>query len=219
MKVVAFVPLKLNNERLPNKNTMAFDNGEPLIQYILNTLKKVNSIDESYVFCSEASIQKYIPDEIIYLSRSENLNLSTTKINEVIQSFVDMVNADIYVLTHATAPFLSAKSFEKGIAAVMSGAYDSAFSVQKFQDFLWDTEKPVNYDLTNIPRTQDLPPVFAETTGLYIFSKELFQTTGRRIGYKPCLIEVSKIEAMDINTIEDFKIANAIYNQILKDKK
>ena len=30
MKVTAFVPMKLNNERLPGKNTKAFTNGKPL---------------------------------------------------------------------------------------------------------------------------------------------------------------------------------------------
>lgn len=41
MKVVAVVPIKLNNERLKNKNIKKFDNGEPLCTYLLNTLKKV----------------------------------------------------------------------------------------------------------------------------------------------------------------------------------
>jgi CMP-N-acetylneuraminic acid synthetase len=41
MKTVAFVPIKMNNERLLGKNTKSFDNGEPLIYYILNTLSSV----------------------------------------------------------------------------------------------------------------------------------------------------------------------------------
>ena len=34
MKIVAFVPVKLNNERLPGKNTKPFTNGDPLISYM-----------------------------------------------------------------------------------------------------------------------------------------------------------------------------------------
>lgn len=37
MKTVAMVPMKMNNSRLPNKNVKAFDNGEPLCTYVLNT--------------------------------------------------------------------------------------------------------------------------------------------------------------------------------------
>ena len=45
-KIVAFVPLKLNNERLPGKNTKSFDNGKPLLSYILSSLTCVEGIDE-----------------------------------------------------------------------------------------------------------------------------------------------------------------------------
>jgi CMP-N-acetylneuraminic acid synthetase len=212
MKIVAFVPLKLNNERLSNKNVKSFDNGKPLVTYILETLKKIQIIDEIFVFCSQNSIQKYLPSGVTYLTRSETLDSSSTKINEVIENFVDTVDADIYILTHATAPFLSEKSIIQGIEAILSGKYDSAFSVQKLQEFLWDTKGPINYELTNIPRTQDLPLIYSETTGLYIFMKNLFREHKRRIGFSPYLIEVSKIEAIDINTYEDFFIANAVYN-------
>ena len=50
MKVVALVPMKLNNRRLPNKNTKPFTNGKPLCHYILSTLLKVKEIDEIYVY-------------------------------------------------------------------------------------------------------------------------------------------------------------------------
>ncbi|MDR0643419.1 MAG: hypothetical protein LBG05_00695 [Treponema sp.] len=56
MKVIALVPVKLNNERLPGKNTKPFDNGEPLIHYILTTLAKVKRCEEIYVYCSDARI-------------------------------------------------------------------------------------------------------------------------------------------------------------------
>ena len=38
MKVVALVPIKMNNERTPGKNTKQFDDGTPLIQFILKAL-------------------------------------------------------------------------------------------------------------------------------------------------------------------------------------
>ena len=37
MKTVAVVPMKLNNRRLPQKNTKPFTNGKPLCWYILST--------------------------------------------------------------------------------------------------------------------------------------------------------------------------------------
>lgn len=210
MKVVAYVPMKLNNERLPNKNTKLFDSGKPLYHHILETLTQVDNIDEIYVYCSSSEIRNSLPKGIKYLTRSQQLDRSETKINEVMLSFANDVDADIYVLAHATAPFISAESITRAISDVTSGNYDSALSVVKVQEFLWKENTPYNYDTSAIPRTQDLEPLYAETTGLYVYKKHLITEKNRRIGIKPSLIEVSKIEAVDINEPVDFAIANAI---------
>lgn len=210
MKVVAFVPVKLNNERCPGKNTKAFSNGKPLISYILNTLTKVSSVDEIYVYCSDEAIVEYLPDGVRFLKRDPYLDLSTTSFNEVLTRFADDVDADVYVLTHATAPFISAQTFEKAIAAVTSGEYDSALSVKKLQEFLWKDGKPFNYDVEHIPRTQDLEPLYTETCGMYVYEKSLIQQEKRRIGHRPYLVEVSEIEACDVNTPGDFVLADAL---------
>lgn len=212
-KVVAFVPLKLNNERLPGKNTKKFSDGKPLVECILSTLKKVNNIDEIYVYCSDARIQDYLPEGVKYLTRSAQLDLSSTKINEVLSAFACDCPAEIYVLAHATAPFIRAESIEVGVERVLSGAHDSALTVHKMQEFMWRDGEPMNYDLAKIPRTQDLEPVYVETTGLYIYKQELINKKNKRIGDTPFLVEVSKIESVDINEPIDFDIANAIYMQ------
>lgn len=214
MKIVAFVPVKLNNERLPGKNTKAFSNGEPLISYILKTLLTVKGVDEIYVYCSNEDICKYLPVGIKFLKRENYLDLSETSFNEVLTTFADKVDADAYILTHATAPFISKETFEKGIDAILSKNYDSALSVEKIQEFLWKNNVPLNYNPQYIPRTQDLEPLYVETCGMYMYTKELIKKYKRRVGDKPCLIEVSKIEATDINNPEDFIIADAIYNSI-----
>lgn len=213
-KIVALVPIKLTNRRLPGKNLMCFDNGEPLCRYILQTLLAVKDIDEVYVYCSDPIIQNYIPDGVKFLKRSSTLDQDTTKINEVIAAFVNEVPADIYVMTHVTAPFVKAASIEKGLEAVKSTQYDSAFTVERLRTFLWKDGEPFNYALNAIPRTQDLDPLYAETSGFYIFRSDVIRRMNRRIGETPFLVEVDKIEATDVDEKEDFVIANAIYNHL-----
>ena len=219
MKTVAIVPMKLNNRRLPQKNTKPFTNGNPLCSYILSTLLTVDGIDEVYVYCSNPDIQKFIPKGVKYLCRSQSLDQDTTIINEVLQSFAKDVHADIYVMTHTTAPFISKKTIEKGLQAVASGKYDSSFSAKKLQDFLWKDGFPFNYELSSIPRTQDLPIFYQETSGFYIYTNEVITKLNRRIGDNPIIIDVSEIESIDIDEAEDFMIADAIYNQIIKEKQ
>lgn len=211
MKTVAFVPIKLNSERLPMKNIRAFTNGNPLIAYILETLKKVSGIDESYVYCSSDAIKPYIPDGIKFLKRDPYYDLSNTRFNEVLRSFAEIIDADTYVLTHATAPFLRAESIEEGIRKVNLEGYDSAFTVRTMQEFLWKDNRPFNYDLKSIPRTQDLEKLYVESCGLYIYKRKLIEH-GKRIGENPFLLQITDIEACDINTEEDFYLADAIYN-------
>lgn len=203
--------MKLNNRRLPQKNTKSFHNGEPLCYYILSTLLKIEEIDEVYVYCSNPDIKEYIPAQVKYLQRSEKFDQDTTKMNEILYSFSQDVPADIYVMTHTTAPFVSEQSIRKGIRAVQ-GEYDSAFAVKKVQDFLWKDNRPFNYSLESIPRTQDLEPLYEETSGFYIYKYDVIKEMNRRIGNNPKMIEVSEIESIDIDEEEDFKIADAIFN-------
>ena len=142
--------------------------------------------------------------------------LDSTKINEVLYEFANDVPADIYVMAHTTAPFISESSIYSGINGVISGDNDSAFSVLKVQDFFWKDAKPLNYNLNDIPRTQDLEIMYKETSGFYIYKRELILSRMRRIGYNPLMVEVNEIEAIDIDEPEDFKVADAIYNNIIK---
>lgn len=216
MKIVAIVPMKLNNRRLPQKNTKRFTNGKPLCSYILSTLLEIDKIDEVYVYCSNPEIKEFIPNKVKFLQRSESLDKDTTSMTEVLTCFTKEVPADIYVMMHTTAPFISKESIQKGLESVVSGKYDSSFAAKKLQDFLWMEGKPFNYTLDNIPRTQDLQPIYEETSGFYIYTHDVMTELHRRIGENPFIVEIGEIESIDIDEAEDFIIADAVYNHIFK---
>lgn len=214
-QTVAVVPMKLNNRRLAGKNTKRFTNGKPLCYYILSTLLTVDEIDDVYVYCSNPDIQKFIPECVKFLQRSTYLDQDTTSMTEVLIAFTADVPADIYVMAHTTAPFITKASITSGITAVKSGEYDSSFAAKKLQDFLWKDGVPLNYELSKIPRTQDLPAVYEETSGFYIYKHDVMAKMHRRIGEKPFIVEVGEIESVDIDEPEDFMIADAIFNHIM----
>ena len=214
MKTAAFIPVKLNNERLPGKNLKCFNNGRPLITYILDTALRVKSFDDVYVYCSSERIRDHLPAGVAFLERPASLDLPSSTITEVFSKFSQTVTADVYALLHATSPFVSTGSIERGLQAVQNGGYDSALAVKRHNDFLWRDGKPDNYDVRNIPRTQDLEPFYTETSGFYIFTKSLAEQR-RRVGDNPLLVEVSEIEALDIDNPIDFEIADAVFNFIL----
>ncbi|MBR0060779.1 MAG: hypothetical protein IJP68_04780, partial [Selenomonadaceae bacterium] len=215
MKIVAYVPIKLNNERMPNKNLRCFDDGTPMAHLVFNTLSSVEEIDEIYCYCSDPTIKDYLTGRVKFLQRDKSLDTAATKCGEVISAFLNDVDADIVVLSHVTSPFLRTDTVRKCIAAVKSGEYDSAFSASRVQEFFWQDNMPLNFDSTDTPRSQDLPIFYKETSGCFVFTRQIFIETGRRIGYRPYICEVDKIEETDINYLEDFEIANAIYMHLL----
>ncbi len=210
MKVVALVPIKLNSQRLPHKNILDLG-GKPLCYHMTENLVNVNGIDEAYVYCSDESIKNYMPEKMKFLKRDSYLDGDLVKGQEIYESFINEVDADIYVLAHATAPFIKKETIQNALDKVLSGEYDSALSVKRVQTFVWYKGKTLNYDLENIPRTQDIEPIFYETSAFFIFKKEVFTKLGkRRIGNKPYFQEIDDIEAVDIDYPEDFKFTQAI---------
>ena len=93
---------------------------------------------------------------------------------------------------------------------VRSGEYDSAFSAEKIQTFAWFEGRPLNYALDDIPRTQTIEPVYIETSAFFIFPRTLWCGRGRRIGEKPYMAVVDRIEGLDIDNPEDFTMAEII---------
>ena len=68
----------------------------------------------------------------------------------------------------------------------------------------------MNFDAANLPRSQDLDPIYRETSGVYVFHKEVFLASRQRIGTQPYIKEVSFKESVDINNPEDFSLAEAL---------
>ena len=210
-KIVAVMPIKLNNERLPGKNVMFLGN-KPLLQYELDNLLQIERLDSVNVFCSKEEVCKYLPKGVSFIKRPEYLDLPSSNFTQIFEEFMNNKDADIYVYAHATAPFVTVESMKECVESVVSEKYDSAFCAVKIQDFLWKNNVPLTFEADNIPRSQDIEPIYRETSGVYVFTKEVFQKYHRRIGINPYIKEMTLKEAVDINTEEDFKVATALLN-------
>lgn len=208
-KIVAIMPIKLNNERCPGKNTRLLG-GKPLLRHELDSLVETGLCDEINVFCSNDAIVPFLSTGVKFLERPKDLDLPTSNFTQIFSSFISQKDADIYVYAHATAPFVKVETMKECIEAVLSEEFDSAFCAIRLQDFLWKNGEPLNFDATNLPRTQDLEPIYQETSGIYVFTKDVFEKYKRRIGVRPFIKEVSFEEAVDIDTPEDFKLAEVL---------
>lgn len=219
MKVVAMIPIKLNNERVPGKNIKKFSDGTPLITFIQKACLNAATVDQVYVYCSNEQINEYLEEGVQFLKRPEYLDTDKVNCNDIIREFMKQVNADIYIAAHATGPFTQSTSIDVCVEKIKTGKYDSAFLARRLQEFLWSNGEALNFDVQNFPRTQDLTPIYSEAPGAYVFLKETFRKYDRRVGIKPYIHEISEIESRDIDYPVDFEIADAIYMNLVSVNK
>lgn len=217
IKSVGLIPIKLNNQRLPGKNTMKLGN-KPLCAYLFDTLKAVKSLDEVYVFCSDEAFQEYVPEHIHFLKRPVDLDSPTTKSKDLLNWFLSRVPADIYALLHVTQPFVSAQSIDVCVNKVKSGLHDSSFVVKEIREFAWFHEQPLNYCFDNVVPTQNLDPLYIECE-VFVFARQVFEQHQRRIGFTPYLHTVNWIEGVSIDTPEDFALAQATLSMLGSQRK
>ncbi len=206
MKTVALVPIKLNSQRLPHKNILPIA-GHPLCWHLCNSLIKSKGIDEVYVYCSDSSVRQYLPEGVLFKQREKWLDGELVKGFDIYREFIKEVDADIYILAHTTSPFIKVSSIENALSHILNGENDSAFSAERIQTFAWYQGKTINYNLNDVPRTQDMEPIWVETSAFFMFKKEIFTVHNRRIGFKPYIQEVSGIEAVDIDEQKDYDLA------------
>ena len=157
----------------------------------------------------------YVPhdDRLIFRQRETWLDGDEIRAQDTYTAFTSEVDADIYLAALTTAPFVRPETFDLALSKVQSGAYDSAFAAQKLQTFAWYQGKPLNYDPALIPRTQDIDPVYVETSGFFAFRRELWMEHKRRIGFHPYICLVDDVEAVDIDTKEDYDFARRLMGE------
>jgi len=213
-KIVALVPMREHSERVPGKNYRLFA-GRPLYHHIISSLLACPYIDSVYIDTDSSSIMEDALRhfDIHIIERPEHLRSDFTPMNEILLYDVTRVEADYYLQTHSTNPLLRAQTIGAATKELLgSSQHDSLFSVTRLQRRLWDTEgKPVNHDPGQLLRTQDLPPIYEENSCLYIFSRNNLESRRNRIGERPLMFEIDRIESWDIDEEQDFHIAELLY--------
>jgi CMP-N-acetylneuraminic acid synthetase len=216
LRVVALLPMKAHSERVSGKNFRAF-HGKPLFRWVLDTLLAVPAISEVVINTDARTILadrgvQHLP-RVTIRDRPEALRGDFVSMNRVLADDIANVAADLYVMTHTTNPLLTPRTLTDALGALAAGgaAHDSLFSVNKFQSrFYREDGSALNHDPTNLVRTQDLPPLYEENSVLYLFTAESFSRTSARIGARPILYPIPRIESIDIDDQESWEIAETL---------
>ncbi|MBA4385049.1 MAG: acylneuraminate cytidylyltransferase [Anaerolinea sp.] len=214
-KITALVPMRHHSQRVPGKNFRLTD-GRPLYAHILSTLLSVPEIDHILVDTDSPEISEGIKlnfPGVQCVSRPENLRADDIPMNEILMYDTSLVQSDFYLQTHSTNPLIKPETISRGIQTLLNQypAYDSLFSVTRFQSRFWDgLGRAVNHNPNILLQTQDLPPIYEENSCLYIFTRETLTVKRNRLGDRPYLFEIDADEAWDIDEEIDFKLVDLL---------
>jgi len=209
--------MKANSQRVKGKNFRPL-HGKPLFAWILDSLLAMPEVDQVVINTDARHILAdnglTDSDRVRIRDRRADLCGDAVSMNRILADDIAAAPADTYLMTHTTNPMLSTETIAAALAAyragVTTGTADSLFTVNRFQTRFYRADgSAVNHDPDNLIQTQDLEPWFEENSCLYLFTKASFEATNARIGQKPILFPISKLEAVDIDTPEDWAIAEA----------
>lgn len=218
MRTVALLPMKANSERVKNKNFRTLGS-KPLYKWMLDTLLKTNEIDLIVINTDARNLLEkhgtFENDKILIRDRRDAICGDLVSMNLIVEDDINNIKADVYIQTHTTNPFLSSITISKALNTFnkinFNEKYDSLFSTQALQERLYTPDgEPINHDPNNLIRTQDLDKIFVENSNFYIFTSQSFKASNARIGHKPFLFETPSLESLDIDTPDDWKVADAL---------
>ena len=209
MKTAAFIPIKSNSERVESKNFRKLC-GRKLYEHILINALECKAFDHIYVDTDSDEIAKYCSDmDISVISRAPHLAENSANGNDLLNYHRECCpEYDLYFQLFATAPYLRAETISKCVTMLTTTAeHDSIMTVTKERGWYWFGDIPVNYIPTVLPRSQDAKCVIKETTGLYGITAGALDKYKCRIGANPMFVCVDPAEAIDLDTLDDFKRA------------
>jgi len=221
-KITALVPMKGHSERVPHKNIRPLV-GKPAFHWVMETLSASPYIHEILVNTDSPEIAESAAkfEKVRVLDRPDFLLGDMVSIQPLIEYDIAQTDSQYFIQTHSTNPLLTTESVNQAIELYFTQTgHDSVFSVTETkQRFYWPDGSGVNHDPKVLIRTQDLEPIFHENSCFYIFSKETNHVVKNRLGANPLMFPIDRLEAADIDDMEDFYWAEFLLERKLKEEQ
>lgn len=215
-KIVAVIPAKSTSNRVPNKNFRSFYNEESLLKIKIRQCLDSGVFDHVYV-SSDTDEARVIAEELgaEFVLRERRLCLDETPWSEVLVGVLNSLPVDESVFI-AWAPLTSPlfDAFEEAFECVMkSDDFDSVMTVTKLQHYFLNPDRiPLNFQFgVWASYSQKIKPIYQMNCALWLAKKGDMIRNRFQIGDKPFYMETSQIEGVDIDTMDEFEIAQLLY--------
>ena len=222
MKIAAVIPIRTGSQRVKDKNLRSFGNTN-LMELKIKALLQVPELTSIVVNTNSEEaigiVNKHYHGVKTH-RREEFYASSQCSGSEIFRHLGEVTDTDIFVYCPCTSPFVKPETISRCINLYLSSPdYDCIATVSSVKDFLWLDGKPMNYDPSHAPNSQDLPDVVALNFGVTVVRKEDLIRNSNIIGKRPQFVKTDDIEAIDIDTPLDFYIAEQLYKKLVLEKK
>ena len=224
-KVLAITPARGGSKGVPRKNIKLIA-GNPLIYYTLSAAKKCQEITDYIVNSEDSEICAYVKSQGVSVQNRPEEFWHDNTFQEVDRLLCWSVaefekynhKVDIVVLLYPTSPLRNPRSITECINLIKDQNYDSALTLVENRSYLWkkygdndDHVFPTNYlPCKRGPNQLEGWNQWVENKSVYAVKRDLLLQSGCRLGGKIGMVEMSKYESIDIDTPDDFKIAETI---------
>lgn len=220
-KLLAVIPARGGSKRIPKKNILDFL-GSPAISYSIDAAVKAGCFEEIMVSTDDketASIARRSKASVpFFRSKRTSGDFATTAevLEEVLREYSRLGREFSHVCCiYPTALFVTGEKIKKGYKLLTTAAADAVVSVVRSRytvqralaikrgrlRMLW----PENQNI----RSQDLEPVYHDAGQFYWLEVKQFLKNRTIWGPNTLPLEVPSLEAQDINTAEDWRLAEA----------
>ncbi len=225
-KNIAIIPARGGSKRIPKKNIKKFL-GKPIIFYSIDTARQSRIFSKLIVSTDDSEIEQLVSDtypDVEIHHRSKQMADDYAPLDEAVREVllsIDNTNLPTYLTCiYATAPFLSAELLHRSFTNLANSEAEALLPVVEFNYPIQRALKMHNgyiemLEPKNIHvRSQDLDERYHDA-GLFWMMKSRTLLDRNSFYTVPTLgIHVPSSQNQDIDTLEDWKIAELKYQQL-----
>lgn len=232
MKTLAVITARGGSKRIPRKNIKPFL-GKPILLYSIQAALDSGAFDEVMVSTEDEEIAELAGKagaKVPFFRSSDTANDYATTADvllEVLEQYREMGEQFDYICCiYPTAPFVSAKRLREAMENLTAQGADALLPVVRFGfppqrsvvvgndgflQFKWQ-----EYMLA---RSQDLEPFYHDAGQFYCLKVERFLEQKKMVMKKTLPLVLPESEVQDIDTEEDWKIAEAKFRALHGEEK
>lgn len=223
-KILGFIPARGGSKGIPKKNLFPIG-GKQLIAYsIEESLKsKINRVIVSTNSDEIADVSKSLGAEIPFL-RPEEFSGDKSTIEDAIEYTLNRLEKeegyipDLIILLHPTTPLRRAIHIDECIELLIKENADSVISVSEPMehpaDMVYWEKGEMKFLLPGVipgkTQRQDFPECFFINGCVYVFTYASFMEKKSRYGKKNLPYHMSQLDSIDIDSMNDMIIAEAL---------